>query len=770
MFKPSEKSFSVLIVLWLAIVACSIVNLLHRPTIGYYLLEDEKPVLILPSGAALVIESVEGLPARNTTFVRMAIDSKRIGQHLTIRTADQQLLKIPLIAQNRLGDLLINLLPALFFLLVGLWIRRSKAAAPESYLIWAAYLFGLIIAISWDGMGHSLCGWPALVVFYLSYPLAFAVFFIYSFYFPNPFFDELKLKKIKVTVLSIALLIGICLLVLGLWRYVQPGERSYLFYQQFYRAFRVFTLLLIVFAFANMFYNFKKSTDRVSKLRFYWVAGGMILGSFPFIFLWSLPQIFNLPPLIPEWLSDLFLIVAPLSVVIAILKYRLFDIEVVLSRSLTYLFTLSLLLLGYVLLVGGLSWLVSQNFTLNSPFLSVLAAVIVALSFNPLRSRVQKTVDQKFFIIRYDQFRTLQRFLDQLSHCSTVEQVGLLLEQSLQSVLPLTKNQFVSCAQSETQSGGQASSAETQMRILLNRNHLAYFEIATGEVVNSLPEDVFVQVLFGKDWRWLLGSKQNATRFWREDLELIEEFARSAMVTLEKIRFWQQALKESAEKEAARQLSSWKSLMVSAVAHNFNGPLNSLLWKLNTLNAQQFDQKKDELQQQIDRLQNMVRSLLNLAALESGQLQLQLQSLLLAPMVKKVSDSLSWQRKEKNITLQIEISETLMVKADPVLAEGIIQNILENAFKYSPSNSSVSVRAVAINDKVCLTICDEGPGIPEGQKQIIFTPFARQHSQQGLHLGLYMSRQFVLAMNGEIEIKSGKEGAGTCVDVILPSA
>lgn len=111
-----------------------------------------------------------------------------------------------------------------------------------------------------------------------------------------------------------------------------------------------------------------------------------------------------------------------------------------------------------------------------------------------------------------------------------------------------------------------------------------------------------------------------------------------------------------------------------------------------------------------------------------------------------------------------------MVKADPVLAEGIIQNILENAFKYSPSNSSVSVRAVAINDKVCLNICDEGPGIPEGQKQIIFTPFARQHSQQGLHLGLYMSRQFVLAMNGEIEIKSGKEGAGTCVDVILPSA
>ncbi|HHE54439.1 MAG TPA: hypothetical protein ENL21_01565, partial [Caldithrix abyssi] len=73
MFKPSEKSFSVLIVLWLVIVACSIVNLLHRPTIGYYLLEDEKPVLILPSGAALVIESVEGLPARNTTFVRMAI-------------------------------------------------------------------------------------------------------------------------------------------------------------------------------------------------------------------------------------------------------------------------------------------------------------------------------------------------------------------------------------------------------------------------------------------------------------------------------------------------------------------------------------------------------------------------------------------------------------------------------------------------------------------------------------------------------------------------
>ncbi len=781
MFKPHQKSFLFLIVLWFALVFFSIVNLLNRPALPYPLTESKKShrcSITLPNGQTLPIASINGIKVPNKAIARMVVETGKIGQTITLKTMNGCLLSLPLIPANTLTDILSNLLPGLFFLLVGLWIRRSKPYPPESYFIWAAYLFGFIIAVSWDGIGHHWFGWPVLLTYYFSYPMAFAVFLVYSFYFPQPMLAEPTLRKIKIVLLTLGFFIAIGLTVLGMRRFFVASASSFFAYHQFYRLFRLFTMALILIAFYNMLLNSRTTPNRVSRLRFYWVAGGIVLGSFPFIFLWSLPQIFNMEPLIPEWFSDLALIIVPLSVAIAILKYRLFDIEIVLSRSVTYLISVSLILLVYAFIVGSLSWLITQNVSFRSPYLSALAAIVVGLAFNPMRSRVQSWVDQRLFHIRYNQFKALQRFLDHLPQCSTIEQVGNLLEQSLQNVLPLAYNQFL--PQNRLPSFLKKVSLPCKAGKVcwfVNESHSTYFENLPGQKID-LPQNIAAVVNLGDKCYWLLGKKQSALRFWREDLELITEFARSALVTIEKLQLMEQALKEAAEKEAARQLSAWKSLMVSEVAHNFNGPLNSLIWKLETLPApsaerqQPFEQKKSELRQQIDRLQHMVRRLLNLAALESGQLVVQPQPLLLRDLVQKVVDALQWQITEKQMQMDLQIPENVQISADPVLAEGIVQNIVENALKYAPPHSTVTLtfQSTQRNNKpyALLTICDQGPGIPPQERQQIFTPFAGKNRQKGLHLGLYMARQFARAMDGDVHIASATQQTGTCVEIFFP--
>ncbi len=767
MQRPVDKSFFILVVIWSAIVICSIVNALQRPALPYFLVNPQKPVMLLPSGAAYHISVVDGIPVKHFSFIQMAVETKKIGQSVTLETDKGHVLHVQLIPYGKSWQMAMNLIPALFFLLVALWIKRSRPKKPEAYFIWSGYLFGLIIAISWDGIGHPLWGWPALMAFYLAYPLAFVMFLIYSFYFPAPFLPEHTLAKIKMALITLALIIGMALLSLGSWRYLKPGFDSFYWYLNFYRGFRIFTFITLLWAFINLVLNFKRSRDRISHLRFYWVAGGLILGSFPFVFLWSLPQALNWPPLIPEWASDLSLVIIPFSVAIAILKYRLFDIEIVLSRSLTYLISVFFLLLGYVFLVGSLSLIISQNISFTSPYLSAVAAIAVGLSFNPLRLQVQQFINKKLFHIRYDQFRILQKFLDEINQCSSAEQVGKLLQHNLQKILVLEKNVFIPC-DTCTDEGEHIK----KPALLLNQKYLSYFEVQLGRAVDFLPADVALMVCLSPDWCWELGKKQSGTRFWREDLELIQEFAKAAAVVLEKIKFWQKALQEASEKEAARQLSSWKSLLVSEVAHNFNGPLNSLIWQLNSLTKKEsFQEKKDALQQQILRLQNFVHSLLNLANVESGQLKVNFQILPLLEIVLKVKEALQWLGNEKQIQIITDLPETLMIKGDPVLAESIIQNVLENALKYSPPKTKVYISAniyrLSTQTMVRMAVCDQGPGISASAKANVFKPFEKdqKNEQTGLHLGLYMAQQFAQAMDGKIEIFAAEEGKGTCVEI-----
>ncbi|HHM23601.1 MAG TPA: HAMP domain-containing histidine kinase, partial [Bacteroidetes bacterium] len=185
----------------------------------------------------------------------------------------------------------------------------------------------------------------------------------------------------------------------------------------------------------------------------------------------------------------------------------------------------------------------------------------------------------------------------------------------------------------------------------------------------------------------------------------------------------------------------------------------------------------EALAAQIRRLQNRVNSLLNLSALEQGRLQIAWQACPVTGVLDSALAALQESVAEKNVRIVREGPEELHLRADPVLAEEILQNILENALRYAPEESAVTVRWAPVQTRegsaVQVSIRDEGPGIAEEDRATLFQPFSPAQSRDRpagrLHLGLYMAKQFIEAMGGRLAISS-EPGRGTCVELRFRAA
>jgi two-component system sensor histidine kinase KdpD len=113
-----------------------------------------------------------------------------------------------------------------------------------------------------------------------------------------------------------------------------------------------------------------------------------------------------------------------------------------------------------------------------------------------------------------------------------------------------------------------------------------------------------------------------------------------------------------------------------------------------------------------------------------------------------------------------------MLELDAVLFEQVLFNLLDNAAKYSPANTTISIRSLRENDHVVLQVIDEGEGIPPTELDSVFDKFYRaqkgDHVRPGTGLGLAISRGFVEAMHGAIFAANRSDRAGAVLTIRLP--
>jgi len=179
----------------------------------------------------------------------------------------------------------------------------------------------------------------------------------------------------------------------------------------------------------------------------------------------------------------------------------------------------------------------------------------------------------------------------------------------------------------------------------------------------------------------------------------------------------------------------------------------------------------------IERMQRIVNDLLTLARADAGLLELAQEPVDLSLLLQEVAQHHLILFADNHINLNMDIQDNLEVMGDHNHIERVIFNLLNNAFKYAPELSTVTLSAHAENDMAIISIIDEGPGISKEHQARLFDRFYRADDARarneggGAGLGLAICKRIVEAHKGEIQIVSQEgEGATFIVRLTLSSA
>ncbi|HPC05816.1 MAG TPA: ATP-binding protein [Anaerolineaceae bacterium] len=260
--------------------------------------------------------------------------------------------------------------------------------------------------------------------------------------------------------------------------------------------------------------------------------------------------------------------------------------------------------------------------------------------------------------------------------------------------------------------------------------------------------------------------------FTAENIQLGEYIAWHISLLIQR----QKMLETNLNLETRNKMFQFQDDFVSTISHDLRTPLGCIKGYTTTLlrNDTQWDsQTQHEFLQVIDdetdHLQHLIDNLLDSARLQSGQMQMFFQPVLLDHLL---ADSIDRTRLHfPGIKLTLENSALLRpVQADPNRLAQVFENILANAAKYAPSQP-ILVTLEQDSSQVVINIQDQGPGISQMDLPHLFERFYRsaglQNSVHGAGLGLYICQQIVKAHHGEIAVKS-QEGNGTTFSITLP--
>ena len=220
---------------------------------------------------------------------------------------------------------------------------------------------------------------------------------------------------------------------------------------------------------------------------------------------------------------------------------------------------------------------------------------------------------------------------------------------------------------------------------------------------------------------------------------------------------------------------------VANASHELKTPLASIKaytetlldWALHdeTVNAR-FLERIDE---QVERLNQLILDLLSLARIESAQETFEHNPLVVVPVVESCVEAHRGRAEAKNLTsssIRDGLDDDAEVLADEEAIRQIVDNLIDNAIKYTPEGGSVAVSCWGDHDEFCIEVADTGIGIPRDDLPRIFERFyrvdkARSRELGGTGLGLSIVKHLVQSIGGQIDVTS-RLGSGSRFTVHLP--
>ena len=218
-----------------------------------------------------------------------------------------------------------------------------------------------------------------------------------------------------------------------------------------------------------------------------------------------------------------------------------------------------------------------------------------------------------------------------------------------------------------------------------------------------------------------------------------------------------------------KKIAEVKTDFANNITHELKTPLTSLNLIVKSLQKDKSIQNSDSaislistLERQNQRIQNIVERIIQSSL---GNQQYKFKNLNIAQFLREITSDFN--SSTHQLTTEIE-PENLMIKTDAYQLERVIQNLLENAVKYSPDSNRIFLKSYVKNRSYIIEITDSGKGIPASEQKRIFEKFYRvsegnKHEVKGLGLGLYLCKQIIEKLNGKIYVQSALKKGSTFI-------
>lgn len=305
-------------------------------------------------------------------------------------------------------------------------------------------------------------------------------------------------------------------------------------------------------------------------------------------------------------------------------------------------------------------------------------------------------------------------------------------------------------------------------QIAQDERHLALLQALRPCSLMIMPLTVRTTIIGA----FTLATAESGRRYGHDDLALAQEIAGRAALAIDNARLYHEA------QEAVRV----RDQFLSIAAHELRTPLTALLGNAQLLERRatrdtNIGERNQNLARvvsgQANRLNKMIVTLLDITRLERNQLQLEYETLDLAALLHRLVDEMQASLRTHTMRVSVVV-EPVMLDGDALRLEQVFQNLIHNAIKYSPAGGSIHIDLTLSNDSVCVSVRDQGIGIPASSLPHLFQRFYRaanvdNHSISGMGIGLYVVKEIV-GLHGGTVTATSIENHGSTFTVTLPLA
>ncbi len=749
----------------------------------------EKYLADIKDGSILL--SVDTHQFNDWEELELYLDGKRIGETVKIKFETDKQIKsasVQLTNYYSLFTLIIIAVVGLIYVSIAMFVRiRSTENYSARLFHRASISLGMVIVSTAGTYNLEFYGYGYLnrIIWLFIYSLTPVLFIHFT-----SSFAKKKVKGIKYILwyFYLSALVNSIILSYLFLEATLGGDFDYVrYYVLFFDSFfRLFLITCIIIAISVCIYAYRSTREIDERKRLQWLLLGYFIGPFSFVIFWVIPIFFLERSLLPESVILIFLTAIPITFSIAIVKYHLMDVNLIIRRSFVYTVVLFAIIITYVLLTSVITFFVDN---LNPAVPTVLTAIATVVLLQPAKNLVQKFVDKKFFRVEYDYRKEQQRFFEEMKNIYDVNSLAELIIKNTDQLIPVNKIGFFNLDKSDSKIRiisdkgfellhGRSIRFETE-----NLKNNLVLPVAVSDKVEAGINIESADVRVFKRWGitlvfpiksptgiihafLVLGEKKAGTRYYKDDIDLLSTVTAAAALAIDRIILQEDLIRQKLEAERLEELNELKSFFMQGITHELKTPLTSIKIFTEKLKNHQLPIKDKSdfylkvINGESNKLNGLIDNILVYAQIEKGMQTYQKSRVNLIQIVHKAVSSVQYQFMMKKQKLEVVIAnDTIDIFADEKAVESAILNLLTNASKYSCEESKTILSVTKVNNNAIVEVIDNGRGISSEDLKKIFEPFVRLRDDvtrkiEGTGLGLAIVKHIMDEHCGRIEIKS----------------